>query len=147
MSGIKVYTWEEIREIYSSEKPKYLALKNPSGSYEVMFNNPKGDSDQKFSEIQKAVKKKTLPPGIYYFVTKNNFNKSAAEHSFPLGIGSYNLAEAIHPAPASSEKIVSVWTPAEAVKHLSEINRLTLELENAKKNNCRAGGKNCRAGG
>lgn len=130
----KIHSLEDIKAMYQAEKPKYIALKSPSGQYEVMFNSPKIDADVKFKEIERTLKKKSLPPGVYFYITKNSFAKTATEYSHPVGVGDYNLSDATVTAPpVMGEKTPSVWSPQEAVKHLSEINRLTLELDNANK--------------
>lgn len=134
MGTVKVYTLEELKAIYEAEKPKYLGLKSPGGTFEVVYNGTKISNDTKWKEIEKALKKKTLPSGIYYLVSKANYSKNTTEHVHPVGVGNYSLAD-VDPEPIKNraEKIQSIWTPDEAVKIISEKNRLEYELTEAKK--------------
>lgn len=129
----KIYTIEEIKAIYKNESPRYICLRNGSGMVECTWNNSKVPVNDKFNEIIRTLNKKTIPPGIYYYIQKSSMskNKNTAEHSFPVGVGNYSLSDQPVIIPPSPQPVNEVWTASKALDILTEKTRLEFELKQA----------------
>lgn len=130
MSENKFFTVEQIKKVFSEESPRFLCLQNSAGLFECSWNNNKVTPAQKFKEIIATLNKKNLAPGVYYYIQKNSIAKKhkVAEHKFPIIVGNVDPETvSVNPLPVTMSEPEIIWTAQEAVKILSEKNRLELE--------------------
>lgn len=127
----KVYKIEEIKNIFDSEKPKFVGLLDPNGKWEVAYNSPRIKNTIRFAEIEKAIKKKSLPDGIYWFCYRNTLTKGSTEYKLPLAKGNITQMEVMQPSQTkiTPTKVEEVWTSKEAVEILSDKNKTELILQ------------------
>lgn len=129
---MKPLTIQEVRKRFNKEKPKFICLKNDKGQSVVQQNNPKINAEKRMKQMEQYFENDSTPDGIYYFVSKNSLQRNAPETETPVAKGTVPAE-----VPALRERIItiqpsqteSVWTAKEAVVHLTENERLKLQLE------------------
>ncbi len=131
---MKPLTIKELRTRFNKEKPKFIGLKNDKGEWSVPMNNPKIKPGTRMNEIENLFSKESTPDGIYYFISRDSMLKTAPVIETPVAKGTVT-AQMMEAAPARTviqpspmRKDESVWTPKEAVEHLTEVERLKLQL-------------------
>jgi hypothetical protein len=127
MRSQSIYTVADIKEIYKDAKPKFVALKSPSGNFDIHYNQQKkGAVEEKFKQIVDRLSQKTLPGGLYSFVIKNSHMPNTQETEYPVQVGNISKIEV---TPMAQQNLPSVWTMAEALKINAELQKVTIQNE------------------
>lgn len=123
MKAPGIYTPDELKAIFESDRPKYVSLITADGRQIIAKNNSQTKLSERFDQILYTLTSSSLKPGIYYYQQQNAIKGNPEIFKFPVKVGTdqINLAEV---KPIQQPEI---WTPAEALKILSENNRLQLE--------------------
>lgn len=128
---MKPLTIQEIRKRFNKEKPKFICLKNDKGQTVVARNNPKINAEKRMKEMEQFFENESTPDGLYYFISKNSLQATSPEMETPVAKGTVPSE-----VPALRERVIvqttpteNVWTAKEAVLHLTENERLKLQLE------------------
>ena len=130
MRSDTIHTPAQIVDIYREMKPKFIALKNPAGAFDIRYNQPKaGHVDKKFKEITERLKHKTLPAGIYVVSMKNDNYSTSNETEFPVQVG--KNVQTLQTSPMQTTEAKSVLSLKETLELMAQVQTLSIQLTNA----------------
>lgn len=134
MDNIKTFKLEELKRMFNKERHKFVGLQNDSGQFIVPFNTPAVKSTVQFAKIEEALKKESIPDGVYYYVHKDSLIKTAPiyEHMIVKGNKAL-LKEKPQQHVVISSATEQVWGVNEVVEKLNYINKLEMKVEQLEK--------------
>ena len=126
------YTPDQIQQLYTDGKPRFVALLTPNGETEIPYNPPNKKSEERIKEIISRLKNKTTPPGVYLYCTKTASINNSVQNEYPVRVGKPVNDTKIQTIQMQAE---SVWSTAKAIEIMTEKNRLEMLLDFEKEQN------------